>query len=218
MAFSHDASYPIRWQGHPARTLITSTTAPTIAGIQDLLDGASNVSSGLDPTTISPTMSAQHAFVAFKRTQRTTMMMRFAVGDATDANDLFGLIMILGATRATSKNNDGRENPFSLSYRGMFSIQGGSFVVNTRDPIRGPSAPASFKWVDNVTQIDSNAVLSPGIRTTGQGSAAIGANGITQVHIDPTGDEFTIVAPWCLKHASETGTACTAIGVEVCGL
>jgi hypothetical protein len=217
MAHSHEASYDIRWRGPSTKSWITATSAPTIAGIQALLDGASNVTSGQDPTTITPTFSAQHAFWAFKRPQRSSTMLRFGVGHGTAADAKFGQVLVLGANRCISKSTDGRENPFSLSYRCSFSIQGGSFALNAREPAKSAAlVPANVTWADNITQID-NAALSPSTRTVGNMTAAF-ANGVAAVHLDPTGDEFIIVAPWNLKHASETGDASTGIWCEYAAL
>lgn len=204
---------PIRWvNASPKRILSTATDPPVESDIIASL--------GRDTPSEGASLAATSSYWVIPVGSASTMLLRFAVGHASAAASKFAQALILGAAPEGPilKGADSSlKGIYSAHVIGSASLQASASAasVQAKSLMNPATAPASFKWVSNITQI-VNMGLDPGVRLVFQDTAGspVWTNGISALHLDCLGFSHILVAGWCAVHGSESGTAAASVGCQ----
>ncbi len=195
------------------RLATTSTTEPTVASVVASLGRS---------LPAEKDVTAAQGYWAIEAGSPSTMMLRFALGFATDVNNKASRVKIFGcAPEAPMVRglDSSLEGVWTATWMGTLLLTAGDSAVHAKSLMRPKTgASTSLKWCDTI-EIEADGTLEPGMRLVHVDAAGSeSANGIAAVQFDRTGYEFILVAGWCVESAGAAGDAASAITCQYANL
>lgn len=150
------------------------------------------------------------------------MMLRFALGDASDANNKASRVKVFGCAPEApmvAGLDSSLEGVWTATWMGTLLLTAGDSAVHAKSLMRPKTgASASLKWCDTI-EVEADGTLEPGMRLVHvDASGTESANGIAAVQFDRTGYQFILLAGWCVESAGAAGDEAESITCQYANL